>query len=257
MAANTSHPAFLQPHNVDIRLWKYLTFEKFLSLLVQNAVIFSRIDTFEDEFEGKIEKRKFLNAFSEMNHEMNIKMMEYIEQQPQHNSFMQSRLTNFATCWCMSNHESVALWKVFSKSDNSIAIQTKYSKLAALLPENTFLGCITYDFEEFSWNNPDNMFRTIMTKRKSFEYEKEVRALLFKPEYIKILCETKNINETIENIPKIQICPIDINELIESIYINPKAEKWFYDIVKDVCIKYKYVNQIRKSDLCIDNYDLM
>ena len=64
MPANTTHEAFLQPENENGIIWKYLSFERLLSIIITKKIIFSRIDSFEDEFEGALEESKFKNSIN-------------------------------------------------------------------------------------------------------------------------------------------------------------------------------------------------
>ena len=60
-------------------------------------------------------------------------------------------------------------------------------------------------------------------KRKSFEYENEVRAIV----------KRRNISE------KGIYIPINIEKLIDRIYVSPYAPEWFVAVVKSVVDKYK------------------
>jgi hypothetical protein len=60
------HPAFPQPKNARVKVWKYLTLSKFLALLTKQALPLIRADHLGDEFEGSIPasfSKKVLRAF--------------------------------------------------------------------------------------------------------------------------------------------------------------------------------------------------
>jgi len=46
------HPSFEAPKNLEQNIWRYLDFTKFVDLLVTNDLYFTRVDQFEDKFEG-------------------------------------------------------------------------------------------------------------------------------------------------------------------------------------------------------------
>jgi hypothetical protein len=48
------HPAFIQPENEEIKIWRYLYFSKFVSLINNRRLYFSRSDKFDDPFEGSL-----------------------------------------------------------------------------------------------------------------------------------------------------------------------------------------------------------
>ena len=130
--------------------------------------------------------------------------------------------------------------------------------MALLLPDNCYIGKIIYDFDMFKWDTNDNLYRTIMTKRKSFEFEQEIRAILPKNEYLSALIREENdFFKEKENIPKVIEFDININDLIENIYVNPKADNWFYNIVQNICDKYNLDIIVKKSKMNRDNVRLL
>jgi hypothetical protein len=48
------HPSFEKPDNADAKVWRYLNFTKFLSLIDKEALYFSRLDCLGDPFEGSV-----------------------------------------------------------------------------------------------------------------------------------------------------------------------------------------------------------
>lgn len=51
------HPVFQQPNNENIKIWRYMDFTKFMSLLDTKKLFFTRADKFEDPFEGSWPKK--------------------------------------------------------------------------------------------------------------------------------------------------------------------------------------------------------
>ena len=56
MTATTDHPCFIQPQNEDSRLWRYMDFPKFVSLISSGSLFLCRADLFKDPFEGSYSK---------------------------------------------------------------------------------------------------------------------------------------------------------------------------------------------------------
>ena len=54
--ANVDHPCFRQPENKNLRLWRYMDFTKFVSLIATKKLFFCRSDRFDDPFEGSYSK---------------------------------------------------------------------------------------------------------------------------------------------------------------------------------------------------------
>ena len=79
-------------------------------------------------------------------------------------------------------------------------------------------------------------FFPFLFKRKSFQYEREVR----------IISDLSEKNITINDGIKIDV---DINQLIEKIYIHPKSENWYKKLVIELVSKLGFDFEIEKSDL--------
>jgi len=153
-------------------------------------------------------------------------------------------------CWHMNQHESAAMWKLYIKSNEGVAIQSTFAKLknSFIDPRIVFLGKVKYIDYDNSFLNP-GFFSPFLHKRKSFEYEKEIRALhcitnILNPDY------KANIDnpDWIDSIEGVEI-EIDINKLIENIYISPMAPIWFADLVEKVILKYEFEFKVNQSKL--------
>jgi len=80
------------------------------------------------------------------------------------------------------------------------------------------------------------MFFPFLFKRKSFQYEREVRILADLSE------QEIKINDGLK-------IDVDINQLIEKIYIHPKSENWYKKLVIELVSKLGFDFEIEKSDL--------
>ncbi len=80
------------------------------------------------------------------------------------------------------------------------------------------------------------MFFPFLFKRKSFQYEREVR----------IISDISSNNIKINDGMKIDV---DIDQLIEKIYIHPKSENWYKNLVIELVSKLGFDFTIEKSDL--------
>jgi len=93
--------------------------------------------------------------------------------------------------------------------------------------------------------NEGNVFDPFLHKRKSFEYEKEIRGLVW------ILPPTGNkgldwSTDVMDNGMKIDV---NISTLIEKIYIAPNASNWFAELVENIVKKYGLNFEIVQSQL--------
>lgn len=85
--------------------------------------------------------------------------------------------------WHMNYGESDAMWKLYLKNENGIAIQSTYKRLTESFNDSQneiYIGKVKYiDYDK--WKIPENSklnaFIPFILKRESFEHEKELRAL--------------------------------------------------------------------------------
>jgi hypothetical protein len=236
----------------DSYLWRYMDFTKYVSMLSTSCLYFSRADTFEDHFEGakgvKSNKEKwddhYLSFFKEAmkNPPEGVewdKSDEFIEKEAKRllNELdaggEASRKRVFISCWHENTQESEAMWRLYSSYiDNAIAIRTTYKSLYESLGRNPSIsiGRVKYiDFNKSFAGVNDSFWR----KRKSFEHEKEVRALVHDHECLE---KGKAIHCNLET-------------LIEEVYLSPKAPEWFVTLLNDVNKKYGLNVKVHQSRL--------
>ena len=217
------------PEDPDTIVWKYLDLSKFLDLLMSQKLFMSRSDKFEDQYEG---------TFSEPTYE-EIKKLS--ENNPEFLDFYKShREKVVVSSWHINEYESFAMWQIFTQNNEGLAIQSTIGRLQkALKPEinySQFIGEVNYIDYKKEYIPFDDMFFPFMFKRKSFQYEREVR----------IISDLSENNIKINDGLKIDI---DVNQLIEKIYIHPKSENWYKKLVIELVSKLDYTIEIEKSDL--------
>lgn len=238
------HPSMINPENDNIKIWRYMDFTKLVSLLNTQTLFFTRADKFEDTFEGAWTKPLVEFRTPE---NWPIKVPEdlketYFNSMKKHNE--EQRKYIGINCWHENEHESAAMWKLYLKSEEGVAVQTTFKRL-----KNSFIDeeliylsrikYIDYDNDLFDINN---LFNQFIHKRKSFEHEKEIRAMVFKYN-----SNDKNgVDITMEYGVSIKV---DLNSLIERIYVSPTAPKWFLDLTHSIVEKYGFKFEIIQSEL--------
>ena len=247
-----AHALFLQPDGEDVRVWRYMDFTKFVSLIDSQCLYFARADKLGDPFEGSWPKMNMAVIEAEYQHLLSLLRPEhlprYIAGRELIKHSLDGRPQYYAiNCWHMNEHESAAMWNIYLKSDTGIAIQSTYKKLrdAIIGDERVYLGLVKYiDYEREQIEVANNLFSPFLFKRKSFEHEKEVRALIEKSP-----TECNDIGvyqDTIVNGVKIRV---DIEMLIENIYVSPSAPEWFSELVRTVVKRYGYNFNVKQSKL--------
>lgn len=217
-----------QPED-DTIVWKYLDLSKFLDLLLCKQLFMSRSDKFEDQYEG---------TFSEPTFE---EIRKISDNNPEFLDEYKTRRKNVViSSWHINEYESYAMWHIFTKNNEGLAIQSTIGRLQeALGPENRYdqyIGEVKYIDYKKEYLPFDNNFFPFLFKRKSFQYEREVRIVSDLSEH------NLNINEGVK-------ANVDIHRLIEKIYIHPKSENWYKNLVIQLMQQLGFDFEIEKSDL--------
>jgi hypothetical protein len=228
------HDIFDPPKDLDAKIWRYMDFTKLLSLIDNQSLYFSRADKFGDQFEGSL-------TLPVIKHRNSHGLSSFSE------AYKEARKYTYINCWHVNDYESEAMWKLFVNSNESIAVQSTYNKLKMSLDaENTFyvfIGLVKYIDYKVDIFNYGNVFSPFLFKRKSFEHEKELRAIASSGiDNPGLKCTEKNDSDGLN-------IKVNLDLLIETIFINPTAPDWFYELVKSVTAKYKFHFEVRNSTL--------
>lgn len=224
-----NNPNIKLPDDPDTIVWKYLDLSKFLDLLLSKKLFMSRSDKFEDQYEG---------TFSEPTYE---EIKKLAVDNPEFLNYYKTHREKVAiSSWHINEYESFAMWQIFTKNNEGLAIQSTIRRLQkAVKPENNynqFIGEVNYIDYKKEYIPFDDLFFPFLFKRKSFQYEREVR----------ILSDTSKSDIKLNDGLKINV---DINQLIEKIYIHPKSENWYKKLVIELVERLGFGFEIEKSDL--------
>jgi hypothetical protein len=241
------HPVTEEPTNPAVKIWRYMDFTKLVSLIDTRCLFFARADRLGDPFEGSYPRSNVVArelAYAGQFQDNKPVLTQLIASLPEmHKQWPRYSAIN---CWHMNEHESAAMWKLYLKSDEGIAVQSTYERLRESITdeERVLLGVVKYiDYEKDSIGE-GNILLPFFHKRKSFEHEREVRGLA-----IKWPVETGKLDFTRETITQGLQIKINLEQLVERIYIAPSAPEWFADVVRGVIHKYGYEFKVVQSGL--------
>ncbi len=150
---------------------------RFRDLIETSQLYFCRADLFDDEREGlppeECLRISGLSPFDLYDRQL---LVNHI------GSDAQSRESFFISCWHLFHEETCKMWRDYG--EDGVAICSRFSQLRAALgalSDRAFLGVVRYGPEHLI--GPDapawNVLRFIMTKRREYADEREVRALLW------------------------------------------------------------------------------
>lgn len=223
------------------KLWRYMDLAKFISLIGKKKLYFASLESFEDIFEGAkgtVNRKGIWDGFYSDFFKKAIQTVPGMNREDLTDEYIEKnsmrllsewgamgeleRKNVFVSCWHCNQYESDAMWKLYSANvKNALAIQTTGRQLFEALGKDPSveIGKVRYiDYtKQFAPINGAYWY-----KRKSFEYEQEVRA--------------------VTHVRKAACCgvekDVDIEKLIAGVYISPYAPKWFEDVVRDITEKY-------------------
>lgn len=241
------HEVFEIPDDRNCKIWRYMDFTKFVAMLNNKALFFSRADLLGDSFEGSFSKENvrvrpivYKEMIKSANQAAISSILEVMKKCAEW-----VREWTYINCWHMNEHESAAMWKLYALSCEAIAIQSTYDRLFRCLPDDGFfVGKVKYIDYEKDVIPENNTFYPFVHKRKSFEHEREVRAVhqSLPARDGKLLVGVSN-SETGRNVA------VNLNDLIECIYLAPRVPLWFSKLVAETIEKYGIKRDVKSSRL--------
>lgn len=228
------HPAFEKPQDEDVRIWRYMDFTKFVSLLDRKALFFPRSDKLPDPFEGSYSKpiAEALKGKDQLRKLLSLpykKLKKFI----------------FINSWHMNEYESAAMWKLYLKSDEGVAIQSTFKRLVKSVDSHAehdiFIGRVKYIDYETQWFPQNNIFYAFLHKRRSFVHENELRAI--------VLRFRKKLPTPEEGLDVGLYIDVDLEALIENVFVSPTSPRWFSDLVVSVVKRYELNKNVIQSSL--------
>lgn len=221
-------------------LWRYMDLPKFMSILENHALFFVRSDKLGDPFEG---------SFSKLNQALRpiiYKDMQLPEAELNKVFLFMKEFRGFTliNCWHESDIESEAMWRLYSRGHYGIAIRTSFGRLRDSLKcdESVYIGRVNYVDYSTNFTIEGNSLGPYLDKRKSFEHEREVRAIMT-PELpgegpLNLREDICDVGVNID---------VDIHLLIHEVVIDSRADDWFLELIRRIAITYGVDASISRS----------
>lgn len=252
------HPAFEKPEDGNVTVRRYMNFQKFLSLLDKSALFFCRTDKLGDPFEGSypkenVERRsvRYKKALDNLPTQLQPFRNVIEKGQKDHSEFLKMlRKHVYVNSWHKNDYESAAMWRLYLKNNEGIAIQSTFNRLRQCFKEKVpdiYIGIVQYIDYKKDIVSEQNLFYPFLRKQKSFEHERELRAVIFHPNFIQTqegpLDFSKPAFEYGMNVA------VDLDLLIDKVYLAPTSSEWILDLVKSITNKYGLDKKVFTSDL--------
>lgn len=150
----------------------FFRYDYFVDLIRSSELYLTRSDLFSDEHEG-LPPEEYVRAVCK-NMEPGYDPDDTI------GNLVQDKEAYFISCWHLFDTETAKMWHGYGK--DGVAICSRYRRLKSALnsmSDRAFLGLVRYALDHVGFN----ILRFITTKRPEFRDEREVRALIWKPEW--------------------------------------------------------------------------
>lgn len=247
-------------------LWRYLDFNKLIYLLLNQEIIFSRLDSFNDPMEGlslsEIEHIDHLEGLPDKRSinplvgEKDVIREILQAKNSRHKQLKQyqkkSQKNQFASCWYKNDNQSWAMWKQYSNEDGfAIRINGKHLLEYLTIALNSYhiknktvadamIGLVDYlplwPFDRSEMYKHNTTLYSGFKKDLSYKHEGELRLIIV-------------LNKIIRKKYLSLKMPLDSNIDIK-IFANPMMENWKLENFKNLVKKLNIdVDLIEKSGL--------
>lgn len=220
---------FMPPTNLDVPLWRYMDFTKFVSMLQNDALFFPTVAKLLDPFEG---------SYARGNKELRPKVHKHM---PSASDLSAGEIVQrlrghvAVSCWHSNEQESAAMWKLYAKTHEAVCVQTTFRKLQVAMTGQARVGMVRYVDYDKGWIPESNPLAPFLYKRKSFEHEREVRAIIEPAEMPALLKEAGEPTPAAG-----RWVGINVAETIERVFIAPDAPPWFLELVRQVTARHEH-----------------
>jgi len=249
---------FIAPGNPYATIWRYLDFTKFVALLDTRELFFAPVAAFEDQFEG---------SYSSLNIDgrKDFWARNFEDSSPEQMAASHAELARelprwvFANCWSLSESESAAFWGLYVPVSGGVAVRSTVQRLTECFdsPESTvqeldplYVGKVDYlDYSKDLIPQHDLLY-PFVHKRRSFEFESELRAVITHfpegedPEGGVSAEELRDATP-----PEGLTVAVDVERLVEAVYVSPTAPPWFFELVSSVVERYECFAEVTQSSL--------
>lgn len=235
-----NHEAVDTPH-LGATLWRYVSFTKFVSMLDKQALFFAKVDTFRDPFEGALASWAIQWKRDALYEAMGDRAVGLYGPERLRETRNALRNITLVNCWHENEEESAAMWKVYA--DEGVAIKTTTGAMIEgfrCSEDEIAIGRVRY-IDYVQDRMPDRfIYQPFLHKRRSFEHEREVRAMIV----------TRSRDEARNATGKYQ--SVDLNALVQEVVVAPFQPDWFTELVASVSSKYGVGDRVRRSGLDAD-----
>ena len=228
-------------HDIDFdqSIWRYMGVERLRDMLQSRTIHFAAATQFDDPFEGAVAVQPFDFPVDP----------RYAEPDPGERAFRELKRLTKISCWHREDHESDAMWQLYSGEGKGIAIVSNARRLDNSLgpyrirpeygEEDIWGGSVTY-VDLMVERLRAGMMERFFYKHHAFSWEKEFRLAI----------SVRNAEEFAVDVPEKGIAvPVDINEMIEELHIGPNVSTEDRERLFELCEDNGLRGRVRVTSL--------
>ena len=224
------------PANLDLAVWHYMDFGKFLALLQKRAIYLCRGDHLQDRFEGTYSNRQ-IKSMNDLFKKINEPEMIELENERR----AEDRKKAFISCWCLSDVDLDLMWKAYTNGPLDVAIKSTIRKLQSVCDDaikHWPLDICKVNYFDHAKGEKINYWgapTVFMHKDNHFELDNEIRIMHW-PNY--------------STPPDHVYLPADLEVLIDSIVTKPGTTKSQFEAIISLlqCYDLKNISVIYSRD---------
>lgn len=232
----------------ETKLWRYMSFSKFLSLLETSALYFCRIDCFSDNLEATQPNGAGRFAATTEN------PWQVFEKLCVDKQLEIYRNMTFANCWHINEQENPTMWEnyVMAQGNEGIAIQTCFQNLVECFNTNRVLTNLKMEYIDYNREFLDYGYPNypvyLSIKDVKYKYENELRVITLEKEYPQFDADEGDMNEKIEVYShRGELIKIELKKLIHKLYLSPNSTTRFKESIEQLLHKYGITVPVIKS----------
>src|SRR5690554_5603800 len=211
-------------------IFRYMEFTKFMDLLENKKLFFCNSDYFEDGYEG-IMPDGFYNKWTCSQRNSHKKVSAVINEV----------VKAYINCWNVGENESYALWKIYTAYNSGVAIKSTVGRLKeALCNEEIEIYKVEYikTFDDLSEDKEPPFYYRVTNSTPQLQINKRVKEV-YKLDSYSYENEIRAVYIDNSNDKGISF-DVDLNILINEIYISPFSSDWFYDLIRKIISRKNY-----------------
>ena len=218
-------------------LRRYVDLPKLIDFLRTGELFLGQASRFDDPLEGTLPEgiRRSLRE-----------QTEYVNQHGDPTEWEKKyKDRTYLGCWTLGAKDNMALWKLYGRTTESVAITTTVERLTVAAPQWVKYGKVNVKkvrYIDHSGRLPDGVYASdegvFGFKHVAYAFEKEVRIVITRP-----------VSDGSEDAPPALHVPVNVNSFLRSIVVAPETGDWFFDLVTDIAWKYKVAKPVHRSAL--------